>query len=117
MIGRKLVVLSNGNTRVFDTEEISGVPFIEDLKEKTTKNIKKYGYVGLVGLMRGYFRSKNFLKIKYQEVKEKTMAFKNKKTENISSEKKEASKFLKMVTDYKYKIRRIKEDIENEEGL
>ena len=115
MIGRKLVLLRNG--QVLAREEILfGIPHIEKVKDLFIKNLKKYGHISLVMTIRFYVRSTNLLKNKYGEIKIKIRDMTQKSLHGNSSEKTEVSKFLKMILDYKRKIREIKHKIHEEEN-
>ena len=115
MIGRKLVLLRNG--QVLAREEILfGIPHIEKVKDLFIKNLKKYGHISLVMTIRSYVRSTNLLKNKYGEIKIKIRDMTQKSLHGNSSEKTEVSKFLKMILDYKRKIREIKHKIHEEEN-
>lgn len=115
MIGRKLVLLKNGQALGIE-KVLFEIPHLEKVKYLIVQNTKKYGHIGLVESLRFYIRSSNFLKSKYGEIKNK---IKNIRTKNQSNgnppEKAEVSKFLKMVSDYKHKIREIKHKIHEEE--
>ena|SRR3989344_4975155 len=112
MIGRKLILLQNG--LVVNKEEVLfKIPHLEKIKNLTIENAKKYGHLGLVTTLRLYVRSINFLKNKYQETKIKIENWN--KENHINGEKKEISKFLKIIGDYKHKIREIKNKIHEEE--
>ena len=116
MIGKKLVLLKNG--QILSREEtFLKAPYLEEWKHLTVKNIKKHGYTGLVATIRLYVRSSNLLKNKYQEVKIRIKNVRKKSQNGGLSEKKEASKFLKMISEYKHKIREIKHKIHEEENL
>ncbi len=114
MIGKKLAVLEN--EQVLNQEEVLfELPYLKEIKHITVKNIRKHGYAGLVTTLRFYIRFTNFLKEKYKEIK---IEIENKSNENhTNSEKKEISKFLKIIGDYKNKIRDIKRKIKREEDL
>jgi hypothetical protein len=112
MIGRKLVVLQ-GSSEIGNIKED---PYLEEWKHATVKNIKKYSYLLLVAIIRIYVHSSNFIKLKYQELKLKIKNRFGKNKENEEAEK-EASKFLKMITDYKHKIRKIRRQIKEEEEI
>ena len=114
MIGRKLFLLQNRQISS-NTEILFEVSHLEKVKLFTIKNIKKYGHILLVETLRLYIRFSNFLKNKYQEIKIK-IRNRNKKN-NLNSEKREISKFLKTIGDYKNKIREIKHKIKKEENL
>src|ERR1035437_9542648 len=113
MIGRKLVLLQNGV--VFQKETILKTPSLEEWKHLTITSVKKHGYTGLVATIRFYIRSTNFLKNKYQEIKTKVKNINGKKLRE--EEKREVSGFLKMISEYKQKIREIKHKIKKEENL
>ena len=116
MFGRKLALVRNGSTEKIERENIVITPYLIEVKHITIKKIKKYSYVGLVTTIRLYFRSSNLLKTKYEELKTK---IKNsnivKNREGINE--KEVSGFLKTVSEYKNKIRKIKHQIKEEENL
>ena len=114
MIGKKLAALEN--EQALNQEEVLfEVPYLKEIKNVTAKNVKKHGYAGLVTILRFYIRFTNFLKDKYKEIKIK---IENKNNENhANGGKKEISKFLKIIGDYKEKIRNIKHKIKREEDL
>ena len=117
MIGRKLALLKNGTLTIRKEEIIFGVPPLEKVKNLTIAHTKKLGHASLVATLRMYVRASNFLKNRYEEMKTqiKSMsAIKN--IDGIMSQKKEASGFLKMISDYKKKIREIKHKIHEEES-
>jgi hypothetical protein len=112
MIGRKLVMLPNGQVLERD-EAFLKISSLEELKHITIKNIKKHGYTGLVATIRFYIRGTNLLKNKYQEVKIKIKNISGKKLSE--DETREVNGFLKMISEYKHKIRKIKHKIKEEE--
>jgi hypothetical protein len=114
MIGKKLAILQNGQISHRE-ETISKEAFLEEWKYNALKNIRKYSYFGLVASVRFYLHFSNFLKIKYQVVKTKIKNNLGKKSNENKMEKREASNFLKMISEYKYKIRKIKYQIKKEE--
>ncbi|OGI57249.1 hypothetical protein A3B85_00205 [Candidatus Nomurabacteria bacterium RIFCSPHIGHO2_02_FULL_37_13] len=116
MIGRKLASARNGEI----TEQKHSHPFVPNLqkiKHLVFENTKKYGHLSVVAILRFYIRFSNFLKYKYEEIKIK---IKNANTKNHAngdlSEKVEVSKFLKIISDYKNKIKEIKHKIREEEN-
>ena len=112
MIGRKLLALEN--VPIEPKEEIFlEIPYIEEWQHLTAKNIKKHGYDALVGTIRLYVRSSNFIKNKYENI---ITEIENKRKEHIIKRgKKEVSRFLKTVSDYKRKVREIKHRVVEEE--
>jgi len=117
MIGRKLVLLRSGNVQVSYDIPME-IPYVKELQHVTIKNIKKYGYMSVVTTLRLYIRSSHLIKKNYQNIKEqvKNRIEKN-RTDTASGDKREVNKFLKMVGDYKHKIREIKHKIKEEENL
>ena len=114
MIGRKLIFLKNEEIK--NQEEILlELPYLKEVKNVTVAGMRKHGYSLLVAIIRSYIRFIKFLKDRYEGVKIKVKEMKNKKHGN--GEKKEISKFLKVVSDYKQKIREIKHRIRKEENL
>ncbi|MBI2627514.1 hypothetical protein HYW72_01140 [Candidatus Nomurabacteria bacterium] len=114
MIGRKLAVLEHEQA-LNHQEVFLEFPYLKEIKNRTVQNVKKYGYAGLVTVLRLYLRFTNFLKDKYKEVKIKIQNMSRENHRN--GEKKEISRFLKIVLDYKQKIREIKRKIKKEENL
>ena len=97
-------------------------PFVSDLekiKHSTFKNTKKFGYVALFVTFRFFIKSSNFIKTKSRmlakELKDKLV--KNKNGIGETMEKKEVSKYLKVISDYRQKIRKMKHRIKEEEGI
>ncbi len=114
MIGKKIVLLRNNKLTTENNFSIQ-IPNLQEIGHLTVKNSRKYGYILLVKSVRSYVLSVNFLKNKYLEIKKSTKKYiPNKKLKSI--EKKD-SKFLKVISDYKHKIKRIKDKIEEEEGI
>jgi len=112
MIGKKLLMLQNGE--VLNREEVFlKTPYLEEWKQVTIKNIKKHSHTVLVTTIRFYVRSTNLLKNKYQKIKSRVKDMNRKKLDE--GERKEVSKFLKMISEYKQKIRKIKYKINEEE--
>jgi len=117
MIGRKLIVLQNG--QLFTRRENTSykIENLEEWRSLIVQNIKSYSYKGLVGTIRLYVRLANFLNRKYQEIKIKLKERQEKKLSENGNEKVEPNKFLKMISEYKRKIRKIKHQIKEEENL
>lgn len=113
MIGRKMVLIKNGQS--FVQEEFSfEIPYLKEIKILTSENIKKYEHLSLVLILRFYVRAINFSKNKYAEVKNKIRNRINQS--QTSGERPEVSKFLKMISNYKHRIKEIKHKIKEEEN-
>ncbi|MSU44892.1 hypothetical protein EXS45_01805 [Candidatus Nomurabacteria bacterium] len=114
MVGRKFAIIEheqvlNHNNVLFNLHHLNKV------KDIIVRNTKKHGYALLVVIVRFYVRGINFLKNKYKEIKTE---IKNRNMKNhINGEKKEISKFLKIIGEYKHKIGEIKHRIKKEENL
>lgn len=119
MIGRKLVLLQTGTIPArAENEPHPFVPDLEKVKEVANRNAKRYGYLATVIVIRFYVRSSNFLKSKSRNIREKIKSLieKNKNGENgQTAGPQEVNKFLRMVSDYKHKLRGIKHRIKEEE--
>ncbi|OGI63357.1 hypothetical protein A2818_01445 [Candidatus Nomurabacteria bacterium RIFCSPHIGHO2_01_FULL_40_12] len=112
MIGRKLALVQNG--KIIEKEYIHPfVPDFQKMKYVILESLEKYGHLSLVAILRSYIKITNFVKYQYEEIKIKIQ---NRRKEKIlNGEIKETSKFLKMISDYKHKIRKIKHSIHEEE--
>jgi hypothetical protein len=87
---------------------------IDKVKHLTIKSVRKYGHLTLVGTLRLYIRSANFLKYQYDNLKTRII---NSGGNGSAEDKTRVSKFLKMMSEYKEKIREIKHQIKEEENL
>ncbi len=117
MIARKLVLIQSGQLLHLHKAEVRlESSHIEEWRNVAVKNIKRYGYIVLVAIIRAYVQLSNFLKDIYQELKNK---IKNiiRDNENGSEGVREVNGFLKMISEYKYKIRAIKQKVREEENL
>jgi len=118
MLGRKLVLVRNGLAESGEHFH----PFVPDLikiKYLTQKSVKRYGYLVLVATLRWHIRFSNLLKYQYQKIKTvlKEMTHKHITLQgDTPPETREVSGFLKMISEYKHKIRNIKHKIKEEEG-
>lgn len=92
-----------------------GKPFIEEIKYATIKKTKRYGYIILFITVRLYVLSSKFVKDKSKKTVNKIMD-KFIKKDGVEG-KTDTSNFLKMVTDYKHKIKKIHHKIKEEEGI
>lgn len=114
MFNRKLSLVNNEDIRVLEKETSLQIPYMTEIRHVTIRKIKKYGYVTLVMVIRVYFRSINTIKLKYAKLKFKLSNWHKHEIEN-GIEKKQISGFLKIVSEYKHKIRKIKHSIKEEE--
>ncbi|OGI73908.1 hypothetical protein A3D42_02715 [Candidatus Nomurabacteria bacterium RIFCSPHIGHO2_02_FULL_41_18] len=113
IFGRKLIAIREQEEKIVEQEHAeTDIPYMAEIKEIIIRKIKKYGYLGIETIIRIYFRSLNFLKARYEEFKKKIEGKNN--VENKFSDRK-TNGFLKMVSDYKHKIRQIKHKVKEEE--
>lgn len=91
------------------------VPDIEKLKVIAIEKTKKYGHATIVIALRTHIKSKNFLKGQYDVVVTKIREIRG-VPYNVDEAKAEVSGFLKMISEYKHKIRDIKHKIHEEEN-
>lgn len=117
MVGRKVYMLKN--TQVVYTHDFAiEVPDLKEVGQMANQSWKKYSYLALVLTLRAYLISFNFLKKKYKVLKNKIRNIKRRDNKvNTVQKEIEANKFLKMMSDYKKKIKKIKKRIKEEEGL
>lgn len=115
MVSRKLVLLKNGNIASIEEGEVELIN-LKELKHNTFQNIKKYEHIVLVAIVRFYIKTVGLIKIVYKIIKSKIKKLHRKKHKD-HSEKVEVSKFLKVVSEYKQKIREIKHQIHEEDKL
>ena len=119
MISRKLILIKNGGIP-YHEEAFLKTPYMEEWKYLTIEKMKKHGYSILVGTIRVYVRGVSFIKNKYQEGKEKvlrTFAKSEGALANSAAHKEKVNGFLKMISEYKRKIRILKHKIKEEENL
>ncbi|MFZ2149786.1 MAG: hypothetical protein WAV15_01340 [Minisyncoccia bacterium] len=116
MIGRKVLMIQNGQIPEYPEGGTDG-EYWEEFKYGAVKGLRKLGYAMLVGIIRLYVKLVNFLKTTYEQVVAKIHSMYVRKSEEGVVEAREVSKFLKMVGEYKRKLRRIKEKVKKEEDL
>lgn len=118
MLGRQVVLLRNGSIIVENTSYHPLGADVIKIKYVIRRGMKRYGYLALVGVLRVYFRAKNELKDSYRGLRTKIREAVAKKTGEAPTaepQAREASGFLKMIVEYKRKLRTIKHRIKEEE--
>lgn len=117
MVGRKVVLLRNGVDVRNETPFHPLLPDMMRMRVWMMHAINKYGYLALVVILRLYFRFINFLKTKHSDIRifVKTRIAKRTKTPDQKEAAREASGFLKMMSEYKHKVRNLKHKIKEEE--
>lgn len=95
-----------------------GLPDFNKIKRLTRRGLRRYGFIALVIVIKIYVKISLFSKQKFESAKSGIikMLRKNKRLGlEESFEKREVSGFLKMVSEYKHKVRSIKHKIIEEE--
>jgi hypothetical protein len=119
MIWRELVLVRSGQVAMAQHAH-PFVPELQKIKHLTFKGVKRFGYVMLFVTLRFFIKSSNFTKttskIVLEEIKNKLRKNKNNRMDEINT-KKEISGYLKVISDYRQKIRKMKHKIKEEEGI
>ena|SRR3989338_2992591 len=119
ILSRKLAIIKKGEIRQPEYAH----PFVPDIKkarEILKRKTKKYGYAALFVTLRFYIQASSFLKKKSLELAqkiEKRLLKTELDKESKNGEKREASRYLKMISEYQKKIRDMKHRIRTEEGI
>lgn len=119
MIWRELILVRNGQVATVHHSHPL-VPDLQKIKYFTSKCTKKLSYITLFVILKFFIKSSNFIenqsKILIKKLKDK---FKKNNNDplNGTAEKKEVSKYLKVISEYQQKIRQIKHRIKKEEGI
>mgnify|MGYP001587718858 CR=1 FL=1 len=115
MVWRKLALVQNGQF-IVDENASFEIPYLEEAKNVTVSNIKKYEHLGLVFIVKSYIQISHLSKNKYVELKEKIKNIHIQKYPNGELKKKiESSKLFTVVSNYKHKINEITHKIKEEE--
>ncbi len=121
MIGRKFILLKNTSgeeAHQAGSTFISGVVDLDKVKHRAVENFKKIEHNLIWVILRTYLISRNFINRKRKEITLKIKNGLNKNRENnILEEKKEVSKYIKIISEYRQKIKHIKHKIKEEEGI
>lgn len=121
LLYRRIMILERSGVMVreIDGEFFFDVPDLHEVQYVIVRKMKQYGYVALVVTIRIYVRSSKIMDYLYKEAVSRlsTLYKKYIQKKNPETEAKEVSKFLKMVSEYKNKIKEIKERVREEEGL
>jgi hypothetical protein len=121
LITRKAFVLNNSGDlyKSKDIELEFDLPDLDEVKDYASKKFKKYGFIILVGSIRVYVLSANITKkgakYLYNKIENKVKKVLGHKTK--TREQKEASGFIKTISEYKKKINKITHKIKQEEGI
>lgn len=116
MIGRKLAPVRNGQVAELPHAHVF-VPDLEKMRRFTIASIKKYEHLILVATLRSYVRFSNLTKQNYQEIRAKIKDIRKSRNGNVDDVgvAQDPNKFLKIITEYKHRVRHIKNKITEEE--
>lgn len=120
MIWRELVLVKNGQVPTAQHSH-PFVPDLQKIKYLTSKGTKKLSYITLFITLKVFIKSSNFIKtnskIFFKKIKDRFK--KNNKLLDgaTEEEKKGVSKYLRVISEYQNKIRKIKHRIKKEEGI
>ena len=120
MIGRKLLLINNSEKHILHLHPenlLSDLFDFDKLKDITIKNSKKFIHILVWIILRAHILSLNFINKKRTEISLKIKSKFNKNNPENPEEKKDASKYIKMISEYRHKIRKIKHKIKQEEGI
>ncbi|MCX6752986.1 MAG: hypothetical protein NTW62_01400 [Candidatus Nomurabacteria bacterium] len=116
MLNKRVAFIREQNMTVVDHSPV--LPDIKDVHYILIRHGKELGFFIIAITLRTYVRSSILLKKKSKEIYRKIKSKITKKEHiepEITAEKKEASAFLKTVSEYKKKIGRLKDQIIEEE--
>ena len=121
MFGRKLSLIRNGGRAAahHDTIDIDRplhIPLVAEIKDLATRKTKRFAYLSLVATIRIYFRTSNMVKAKHEVLKAKIKSIESHPILS-GAPRREVNAFLKVVSDYKHKLRKIKHRIKEEEKI
>jgi len=108
-------MLRKGEIQMKERKEFIEAQYLEELKGATVDNLKKVSYHGLVIFIRLYVRASSAIKGWWDNLKNQIKNLYKKNSKGLPEEKQEINKFLKMIGDYKRKVREIKHRIRREE--
>ena len=116
MLGRKVMLVRNGYIVVDENVPHPFIPDIHNVKQATFRGLRRTVNIAILVTLRIYVKLVNLAKGQYNKIRLKVIS-------SISQEnpdgngllKKEANKFLKVVSEYKHKITRMKRNIHEEE--
>lgn len=117
MISRKL--FSNNKNEI---EQIERTPLFEthnlqEIKQLIINNSRIFGHKSLLFILRIYIISSNFIKQKKNLLISKIKAKLNKNKIEGEETNTDPSKFIKIVSEYKHKVRKMTHRIKKEEGI
>jgi len=123
IVGKKMEFVKKRNVTLLEGENSSPLLFdVKRLEDIFMRSVKKYGYAILFIVLRLYIRYANLLKRKSLELAKKIEdRLKKSKflpgTEVKTEKEYRVNKYLKMISEYQVKIRKMREKIREEERV
>jgi len=118
MISRKLLLVNNSVENIKNETLLSDILDFDRIKHLTIINLKKASHTLLWIVLKTYIISSNFINKKRKELVEKIKSRMSKRhKEEDQPEKKEVSKHIKIISEYRQKIRNMTHRIKEEEGI
>lgn len=120
MIGSKLILLQEGTIPPAQQNFPISIPEPHELRKIVKRKLHRYSFIALVIIIRIYVITSHFLKIQFKKLWKIIRTKVNKILDGRKQhhqQTKEASAFLKKISDYKKKVHYITEKIKEEEGI
>ena len=115
MMWHRLVLIRAGTIVVEENLPHPFVPDIHKVKQLTFKGLRKTADVTILMTLRSYVKLLNLAKVQYNKIQLKIRNMSKENPDGNGLLKKEANKFLKVISEYKHKISRMKRNIHEEE--
>lgn len=117
MLGRKVALVRGQEAEPVEILDHPFIPDAEKLKEITNTHLRRFGFLALVVLIRYYVKISIWLRVKSEMLKMRIKNFRRKTRNGEIITPTEENAFLKMISDYKTKIREIKDRIHEQEKI
>jgi hypothetical protein len=115
MIWRRLALVRSGSIVVEENLPHPFIPELHKIKRLSFKGLKKLLDIIIIIALRLYVKLVNFLKNQYGKIKMKIRSMSQENRDGSGLLNREANKVLKVVSEYKNKIHRMKKNIVEEE--
>lgn len=113
MIMKRVFLIRTGSRIIINDDPY--LPPIHEVRHIFVKNTRQYSLIILSIILRTSIRTYIILKRKGSEISSKIINKYNKSTAKLAPEKREVNRFLKGISEYKNKIKNLKEKIIEEE--
>ena len=115
MIGKKVAWVRDRHIVVKENQTNPLAPDLQKIQNTALDGLKNLGKLVIFTILKIYVKLGNFLKNKYSELKTKIKNLKNQNQTNSGLLGIETNKFLKVVSEYKNKLSKMKNNIDEEE--